>query len=128
MAYSRKTWECGDVVTAEALNNIEDGIEEAMSGSGGKFVVTFTYSNNTWTSDKTIDEILGAISNGMDVIGIYAYGNIEQIYQLSSYDTVNRNVVFSRCYAYNAGASIESYTQDNNTVEHFEHSFSGTIV
>lgn len=35
MAYKRHDWECGDVVTAELLNNIEDGIEEALECCGG---------------------------------------------------------------------------------------------
>lgn len=34
MAYEPKTWECGEVVTAEALNNIEQGIADASSGGG----------------------------------------------------------------------------------------------
>lgn len=29
MAYEPKTWECGDVVTAEALNNLEQGVANA---------------------------------------------------------------------------------------------------
>lgn len=38
MAYIPTEWECGDVVTAEKLNNIEEGIQEALeccSGGGG---------------------------------------------------------------------------------------------
>lgn len=34
MSYSRHTWECGESITAGRLNNIEDGIEEAMSRGG----------------------------------------------------------------------------------------------
>lgn len=30
-----KVWECGDVVTADALNNIEQGIQQALDGGGG---------------------------------------------------------------------------------------------
>lgn len=35
MAYEKQTWQCGDIVTAEKLNNIEDGIEEALACCGG---------------------------------------------------------------------------------------------
>ena len=35
MAYSRNTWVCGDVISAQKLNNIEDGIEEALECCGG---------------------------------------------------------------------------------------------
>lgn len=31
MAYTKQTWECGDVITAEKLNHMEDGI----ANSGG---------------------------------------------------------------------------------------------
>ena len=34
MAYEPKTWECGEVVTADALNNMEQGIADASSGGG----------------------------------------------------------------------------------------------
>ena len=34
MAYTRHEWECGEVVTAEMLNNIEEGIEQALAGGG----------------------------------------------------------------------------------------------
>ena len=35
MAYEPKTWVCGETITAELLNNIEDGIEEALACCGG---------------------------------------------------------------------------------------------
>ena len=34
MAYEPKTWQCGEVVSAEALNHIEQGIADASSGGG----------------------------------------------------------------------------------------------
>lgn len=30
MSYEPKVWECGEIVTADALNNIEDGVQEAL--------------------------------------------------------------------------------------------------
>lgn len=35
MAYERHNWLCGEKITAELLNNIEDGIEEALACCGG---------------------------------------------------------------------------------------------
>lgn len=35
MAYTKKTWECGETITADALNRMEDGIEEALQSGGG---------------------------------------------------------------------------------------------
>lgn len=33
MAYEKHTWECGESITADLMNNIEDGIEEALEAS-----------------------------------------------------------------------------------------------
>ena len=35
MSYKRRTWQNGEAITEEKLNNIEDGIEEAMKSGGG---------------------------------------------------------------------------------------------
>lgn len=35
MAYAKHTWDCDELITADKLNNIEEGVEEAISGSGG---------------------------------------------------------------------------------------------
>lgn len=35
MAYEKQTWECGETITVEKLNHIENGIADASSGGGG---------------------------------------------------------------------------------------------
>lgn len=35
MAYTPKTWACGDTITAEELNRMEEGISSAQSAGGG---------------------------------------------------------------------------------------------
>ena len=40
MSYEKQTWANGDVITAEKLNHMEDGIENA----GGALVVHMTYN------------------------------------------------------------------------------------
>ena len=35
MAYERHDWVCGETVTEQKMNNIEDGIEEALECCGG---------------------------------------------------------------------------------------------
>lgn len=88
MAYTRKTWECGDVVTAEALNNLEGGVAEALEccGSGGgsdTLEVTFTWDENVgegeWVCNHTYAEILSALQNGQKIVA-YAI-NVEWLYQ-----------------------------------------------
>ena len=33
MAYVKNTWRDGDIITAEKLNHLEDGVEEGGTGS-----------------------------------------------------------------------------------------------
>ena len=60
MSYTPTTWHGGDVLSAEAMNKIEQGI--ANSGSG-TLVVHETFSSNTHTLDKTWQEIYNAFPN-----------------------------------------------------------------
>ena len=71
MAYTKQTWNNGDIITAEKLNHIEDGIAEGGgSGGGGVFVVKFTmdYETGKATTDKTLEEIINA-GESMPVMG-----------------------------------------------------------
>lgn len=70
MAYNKTTWASGDTITAEKLNNIENGIE-ASSGGSGSLVVTFTYDNIAYSADKTFTEITTAINEGLTVKAKY---------------------------------------------------------
>ena len=68
MAYTPTEWKSGDVITAEKLNNIEEGISNSnifivnisAHGSGGSYTVT---------SDKTYTEIRAAYDAGKIIIG-----------------------------------------------------------
>ena len=48
MSYTKHTWQAGESVTAEKLNNIETGIESAAEGGSGAFIieVTRTYDSS----------------------------------------------------------------------------------
>ena len=65
MSYEPKEWTCGETITADALNNIEEGIQDALEGGGGgssDFIITITYSPDAggFVMDKTLDEIEAA--------------------------------------------------------------------
>ena len=79
MAYEKHTWETGEVITAEKLNNLEDG----CGNSGGTLIVTFTPSSENpreGTSDKSVDEIVEALNAGKVVLGIFRQGSQEEMY------------------------------------------------
>ena len=66
MSYVATNWATGDVITAEKLNNIENGIV-----NNSIYMVNVTnidYSNNTFTCDKTWNEIKTAYESGRHVI------------------------------------------------------------
>lgn len=73
MAYEPKTWVCGETITADGLNNIEDGIQEALEccESGGDcgysciFTATSTLDEETVTTEDSGGNILGYLSNGI---------------------------------------------------------------
>ena len=73
MSYTPTEWTTGDTITAEKLNKIEGGIEDASSNSGGSelFIVEFSIVDSEINSDKTITEIISAAYSGKIVKGYY---------------------------------------------------------
>lgn len=63
MAYNKTTWANGDVITADKLNHMEQGIQ------GDEFVVTITITGETTGSaDKTFEETVEAYNNGTPIV------------------------------------------------------------
>lgn len=54
MAYNKTTWNTGDVITADKLNNLEQGVENAASGAAGTDGVTPSIS-----AEATVDANVG---------------------------------------------------------------------
>lgn len=67
MAYEPTTWNCGDTITAEKLNKLENGLAECCGGGTEPLVVGVTISegdsNTIHTLDKTFAEIKNAFPN-----------------------------------------------------------------
>jgi hypothetical protein len=63
MSYTPTNWETGDVITAEKLNNMEGGIENAQL-----FIVSVTRNENQFTADKTFAEIQTAFLSGAYIV------------------------------------------------------------
>lgn len=63
MAYTRHTWQSGEVISSALLNNIEDGIEEAATSGGGlKFVKD---SEGSYEKDGETITYTGSVIEGM---------------------------------------------------------------
>ena len=78
MSYTPTTWATGDVITAEKLNNMEDGIVNAGSGTSTGNAVVFEFtatqdpeSNTSYivNTDATVAEVKNAITDGKLCIG-----------------------------------------------------------
>lgn len=86
MSYVKTTWKDGDVITAEKLNKIENGIEAASGGGGGgSFLVTITWDDTTskYVSDKTYAEIKAAFESGQSAVA-FCDPNIYELIQVDS--------------------------------------------
>lgn len=66
MSYTPTEWQTGDTITAEKLNNMESGIENANE----PFIVTLTPTAQDFsgTLDKTVAEITAAVRAGMRIV------------------------------------------------------------
>lgn len=66
--YTKQTWADGDIITADKINHMEDGIESANKG----LVVKFDGNpDDGITSDASYSTIMNALANGANVIGVY---------------------------------------------------------
>ena len=71
MAYEPKEWICGETITAEALNHIEDGLAECCESKGALGILgTLDASTEAKTLNKTWQEIYEAAHSGA-VCSIY---------------------------------------------------------
>lgn len=90
MAYEPREWSCGDKITTDALNHIEQGIANTGDGSDIMYV---NYNDSTQTVDKTFNEIVQAVEDGREVIVTLEYGDVKSYLRLC--DSESASVVFS---------------------------------
>ena len=67
MEYTPTEWKSGDIITAEKLNKLEEGVASAGDGSGdsNEFIITASRdSQYNLVMDKTFDEVEAAYDSG----------------------------------------------------------------
>lgn len=72
MAYEKQVWNCGDTITADKMNHIEDGIENAGGGSTEPLILeevsSSTRDNCTiYTYNATWEEVYQAFHAGRSI-------------------------------------------------------------
>lgn len=88
MSYERKVWDCGDAISTSALNNIEDGVEEALARSVD-FGIRGIDASSAEVLFGDFDAIYQKVRNHEIIVGHYIdcipYGDAEQelVFQLS---------------------------------------------
>lgn len=63
MAYTKTNWKDGDVISAEKMNKIEQGIEDAGASGGSSDVFVVDVDNISF------DEMYQAVQDGKAVLG-----------------------------------------------------------
>ena len=77
MSYEKTTWETNDVITAEKLNHMEDGIAE---GGGGSGVLAVTVDTTDMALNKTWQEIRDASEVGIVVLNLVTEEQTNAVY------------------------------------------------
>ena len=77
MAYEKQTWQTGDVVTAEKLNHLENGIADTNT-----MIINVSEQG---VMDKTWLEIHTALSLGKRVITVVTNEEFESVYQYTTF-------------------------------------------
>lgn len=99
MAYVKTTWQTGDVITAEKLNNMEGGIEAHDS-----IIILGVYDADTITFDISAADMFSAIEAGKKVILHYPKVEAKNIAEaFSNVLFVSRASDGSDGYVYQAG-------------------------
>lgn len=93
MSYEPHEWVAGETVTPSKLNNIEQGI---ANGGGALLVETTINNDETYTCNKTFQEIYDAMNEGK-VVYIYENNTIQIVFYIDSGDYYfeTRNGIFS---------------------------------
>lgn len=122
MAYEKQTWTNGDLITAEKLNHIEDGIAQ---GGGGVLTVIETvtedaHGNEVRTLDKTYNEIASA-----DAVRIKSVGSKG----LTVFYTINGMAENDEQHLYYVSAMLitNDVGDGNNQYDYFADSADGVL-
>ena len=127
MTYNKQTWQNGDTITADKLNHIETGINEASAGVGNEVLIVkaeLSFDDGSYIVDSvsnTYAEILAAENDDKLVIAkcVYAtaYGNeyfILPLHNVGAYD----QALF---YGFGTNASnMARFTVSQNGTNSFE--------
>lgn len=100
MAFEPKTWTCGETITADELNRMEQGIAESGGAEPFVFTLSVDTSDFSWASDKTYSQISDAMASGSVVVAriVDMYGDVTmatRIYQSAQAQSIIVDDIFA---------------------------------
>lgn len=113
MAYEKHTWSCGETVTAELLNNMEDGIAEG-GGTNEPLVISVESSDECkgMIFNVTMQELRDAVQQNRP---IYIDDGLDSSFMLAisgQYEYENGNIKATAIYVmpYGSDYQLSSFT------------------
>lgn len=78
MAYTPTEWKCGDTITAEKLNKLENGLADCCGGGGSepliiRFDVERSNTEGVALYDKTWQQVFDALNNAIPVYAEWGF-------------------------------------------------------
>ena len=118
MTYEKQTWTNGDVITAEKLNHMEDGIKDNENKDTIE-VTFFTHCNNDSSiylvsSSHTVEEVQAFIKAGKNIIATiheedpHDSGATIQQASYSYYEAFNTKNVYYITFYYFRGSGVKT--------------------
>ena len=115
MAYEKHTWENGELITAEKLNHMEDGIESSGGGGGNylddvMWVNITTQDGKTYSADKTWNELYEHLMTNGKPVGARSGWRVISINPTMSFTSIS----FTSTRYDNQRIFFETYTINND--------------
>lgn len=86
MAYEKHSWSCGENITADKMNNLENGIEEALDCCGGtddivRLHIRYDADKDGWFLDEsyTGGDIFGLLDRGQTCVAFLHTPNTPEV-------------------------------------------------
>lgn len=96
MSYEKQTWQTGDVVTANKLNHMEDGI---ATGGGDVLVVpvamTIVDGAPTLTTSVSVADVITATESGKAVLYAIYFSSNGMYEVITNYEIIDGSVGFA---------------------------------
>lgn len=106
MSYTPTEWKAGDIVTAEKLNKIEDGISKSL------YCINGSYDSSSVVLDKTYAEVQQLITDGYMPYILFTEGSYVMPCFLTYYS--NTEIQFSSVYFDNSNPYVVIFASNSD--------------